>query len=112
MDRLSSHRATKDVVEKHGFNYNEIQAKINKDHAPKPKEEPKPSSGSGSSSSSSSKKKTESTTKVAPRSYNEFCDRTGITSILTSGEFNSSDYIKQKYKNYQEYLEKMYERYS
>ena len=33
-------------VEKHGFNYNEIQAKINKDHAPKPKEEPKPSSGS------------------------------------------------------------------
>lgn len=35
-------------VEKHGFNYNEIQAKINKDHAPKPKEEPKPSSGSSS----------------------------------------------------------------
>ena len=70
------------------------------------------SRSSGSSSSSSSKKKAESTTKVAPRSYNEFCDRTGITSILTSGEFNSSDYIKQKYKNYQEYLEKMYERYS
>ena len=88
------------------------QANADRNYALAVKKANSSGSSGGSSSGSSSKKKTESSTKVAPRSYNEFCDRTGITSILTAGEFNSSDYIKQKYKNYQEYLEKMYERYS
>ncbi len=69
------------------------------------------SSSSSGSSSSKTKKSTESSTKVAPKSYNEFCDRTGISSILTEKEFNSSVYIREKYKNYQEYLEKMYAKY-
>lgn len=75
------------------------------------------SSGSSSSSSKSSKKSTSSktssgsTTKTAPRTYNEFCDRTGVNTILTKSEFESNKYIKQKYIDYLEYLEKMYDKY-
>lgn len=69
------------------------------------------SSGS-SSKSTSTKTKYESSTKVDPRSYREFCDRTGVDTILTQNEFESSEYIRQKYSSYQEYLSKMYERYS
>lgn len=68
-------------------------------------------SSNSSSKSSSSKKKTESSTKVAPKSYREFKDRTGITTILKEDEFKTSAYIKQKYSTYQEYLEEMYDRY-
>ena len=73
---------------------------------------------SGSSSSSSKKdsddKKTsaKSNTKTAPVTYKEFCSRTGVYSILTEDEFYSSKAAGNIYSTYQQYLEKMYKKYT
>lgn len=61
-------------------------------------------------STGTSKSKT-SSTKGAPVTYKEFYDRTGISSILTEGEFYSSPSVRKKYSTYQKYLKEMYERY-
>lgn len=71
------------------------------------------SKGSSNYKKSTGTKKTnsKSNTKDAPKTYKEFYDRTGISSILTEAEFYSSSSICKKYSTYQKYLEKMYDKY-
>jgi hypothetical protein len=67
------------------------------------------SSGSGSKVSSSEKNDNEAYT-VYPRTYKEFFDRTGVSTILTESEFNASQDYRSAFKNdYQAYLKKMYD---
>ena len=71
------------------------------------------SGGSGGSSSSSSAKKSDradSNLTTPPVTYNEFCSRTGVYSILTEKEFGSSR-LTSKYYTYQDYLAAMYDKY-
>lgn len=74
------------------------------------------SSGSSSSSnekdSDDNKTSAKSNTKTAPVTYKEFCSRTGIYSILTEDEFYSSKAAGNIYSTYQQYLEKMYKKYT
>lgn len=71
----------------------------------------KTSKGSSSKRKSSSKTKTKST-KTYPKTYAEFCTRTGYSGILTESEFNRSSQTKKSYKTYQKYLNAMYDKYS
>ncbi len=70
----------------------------------------KTSSSSGSSSTKSTTKKSGLDT-TYPRTYTEFCTRTGNSEILTSHEYSLSENYKQKYKTYQDYLKAMYKLY-
>ncbi len=63
------------------------------------------------SKNNTSKNSGGSTTKGAPKTYNEFYDRTGISGILTESEFYSSEGVRKRYGTYQKYLEVMYEKY-
>lgn len=73
----------------------------------------KSSSSSSSNKGSDGKKtSTKSNTKTAPVTYKEFCSRTGIYSILTEDEFYSSKAVGNIYSTYQEYLAKMYKKYT
>ena len=73
-------------------------------------------SSSGSSKSSSSKNSSstnsKSLTKSPPKTYKEFYERTGISTILTDREYATSRAIKEVYPTYQKYLEEMYEKYT
>lgn len=49
---------------------------------------------------------------IYPKTYNEFCERTGVSTILTNEEFKSSkEYMKKYDENYQKYLMEMYNRF-
>ena len=52
------------------------------------------------------------TTKNVPVTYNEFCSRTGVYSILTEAEFYSSRMADGVYPTYQAYLAEMYKLYA
>ena len=73
-------------------------------------------SASRASSSSSSKKSSEkdsgrdSSLTTPPISYNEFCVRTGVHTIMTPKEFGSSKLVNT-YATYQDYLAAMYKMY-
>ncbi len=73
-------------------------------------------SASRASSSSSSKKSSEkdsgsdSSLTTPPISYNEFCIRTGVHTIMTAKEFGSSK-LTNTYATYQDYLAAMYKKY-
>ncbi|MBQ8183128.1 MAG: peptidoglycan-binding protein [Clostridia bacterium] len=69
------------------------------------------SSGSSSSSKSSSDKNNSDSTKAAPVTYKEFCLRTGVTTIMTEKEYNSSSSMQKTFPTYQKYLAKMYKKY-
>lgn len=66
---------------------------------------------SDSSSSSNSKKKSVSQTIRYPETYKEFCSATGYSGIMTKSEFEKHTKVKEKYRNYKEYLEAMYKLY-
>ncbi len=69
-------------------------------------------SGSKSSKSKSETKKTGGKT-LYPKTYKEFCSRTGYSGIMTRTEFDSSSAIRDLYKDdYLEYLKEMYDKYS
>lgn len=73
------------------------------------------SRGSGSSSGSGSREEEKSTGSdssltVPPVTYGEFCIRTGVNTIMTEKEFGSS-MMTRTYRNYQDYLAAMYEKY-
>ena len=73
------------------------------------------SRGSGSASGSGSREEEKSTSSdssltVPPVTYGEFCIRTGVNTIMTEKEFGSS-MMTRTYRNYQDYLAAMYEKY-
>lgn len=70
------------------------------------------SGGSGGKSSSSSKDKepADSSLTTPPVTFNEFCVRTGVCTILTEKEFGSSR-LTSTYHTYQDYLAAMYKKY-
>lgn len=70
------------------------------------------SGGSGGKSSKKSKSNSKTGVSRYPKSYAEFCNRTGFAGIMTQSEYNKSSTVKEMYKTYQKYLNAMYDKYS
>lgn len=68
-------------------------------------------SSSSSSGSNSSNKEDSGKTVFYPTTYNEFCMRTGVTTIMTSDEFYMSSKYIEAYDTYEDYLKEMYDKY-
>ena len=64
------------------------------------------------SEKSSSKKKSDENQMSYPETYNEFCQATGFTGIMTETEFSAHEKAPAKYGTYKKYLKKMYKEYA